>query len=171
MELLDNYLPYDLFNDLQSKIMGPHFPWYYNEYTLSPRGDHFNEDKNTFQFTHSLFKSNRGVTGEWFNIAVPILQKLVGSNLIIKVKANCNPRDSKNTMLGNFHIDTEFDNAKTAIFYFNTNDGYTEFETGEKVQSKANRLVIFDANTKHVGFTCTDAKTRVLLNINYLLSK
>ena len=57
---------------------------------------------------------------------------------------------------------------KTAIFYFNTNNGYTEFETGEIVESIANRIVIFDGRIKHRGTTCTDQKTRVVLNINYI---
>ena len=71
-------------------------------------------------------------------------------------------------MIGGYHIDQSFNNAKTAIYYVNSNNGWTEFETGEVVNSVANRIVIFDSNIKHVGYSCTDEKTRVVLNINYL---
>ena len=32
---------------------------------------------------------------------------------------------------------------------------------------KKNRLVIFPANVKHTGTTCTDKDERIVLNINY----
>ena len=48
----------------------------------------------------------------------------------------------------------------------NTNDGYTEFENGHRVESVANRVVIFDSNIKHTGVSCTDEKRRVVINFN-----
>lgn len=57
---------------------------------------------------------------------------------------------------------------KTAIFYINTNNGYTKFNIKKKiVKSKANRLVKFPAKIKHTGTTCTDKDERIVLNINY----
>ena len=171
MELLDNFLPPEEFRAFQENIMGQLFPWFFNEYTLSPNGDHFDEDKDSFQFTHMMYKQNHGVVSETYNLTIPILRALGASNLLIRMKANLNPREAENKMLGNFHVDVPYPNTKTAIFYCNTNNGYTEFESGEKVSSVANRMVIFDSNIMHVGYTCTDAKTRVVLNINYLPSK
>ena len=55
----------------------------------------------------------------------------------------------------------------TSIFYVNTNNGYTKFEDGTKVESVANRMVIFPSNMKHIGTSCTDEKTRVVINFNY----
>lgn len=63
------------------------------------------------------------------------------------------------------HTDTNFD-CRTAVFYVNTNDGYTNIE-GEKVASVENRLVKFGALTKHTGSSTTDSQIRVVLNINY----
>jgi len=51
--------------------------------------------------------------------------------------------------------------------YVNTNNGYTKFEDGTKVESVANRLVTFPANMKHKGTSCTDEKIRVVINFNY----
>ena len=49
----------------------------------------------------------------------------------------------------------------------NTNNGWTEFENGDRVDSVENRLVIFDSQMKHAGNTSTDQKIRVLINFNY----
>ena len=82
-----------------------------------------------------------------------------------RLKINLNPKAHKVFEHG-YHIDINIP-SKTAIFYLNTNDGYTAFETGEKVESVANRLVVFDSNIKHTGTTCTNQKARLVLNINY----
>ena len=55
----------------------------------------------------------------------------------------------------------------TATYYLNTNNGYTELKTGEKVESVENRMLVFDSNIEHQGVTCTDEKRRVLINFNY----
>ena len=56
----------------------------------------------------------------------------------------------------------------TSIFFINTNNGYTMFETGKKVPSVENRLVTFPNNLMHTGISQTDTKSRVTLNLNYL---
>jgi hypothetical protein len=74
---------------------------------------------------------------------------------------------------------------KTACFYINTNNGSTEFrkeysdyetlayglppdpDHGAKIESVANRMIIFDSNLEHGGHACTDEKVRVLVNFNY----
>ena len=57
----------------------------------------------------------------------------------------------------------------TSILYINTNNGYTELESGEIIESIANRLVTFPANTRHRTITQTDEQTRILINFNYLM--
>ena len=68
-----------------------------------------------------------------------------------------------------FHTDFEEDQfvGKTAVYYVNTNNGYTEFKSGVKVNSIANRMVIFDSKYEHAGVTSTDTNRRVVLNINF----
>jgi hypothetical protein len=51
--------------------------------------------------------------------------------------------------------------------YINDNNGYTEFDTGEKVKSVQNRVVIFKNGLLHQGVSCTDVAKRLVLNINY----
>ena len=74
--------------------------------------------------------------------------------------------------VGSYHNDYAMpyflENAKVAILYLNTNNGGTKFEeTGQIVQSKANRLVKFPMDVWHAGVWCTDAKLRVVMNICY----
>ena len=65
-----------------------------------------------------------------------------------------------------FHID--YPDGKTAVFYINTNDGYTEFESGVRVSSVANRACIFDSNLKHRGTTHAEGdQQRIVVNFNY----
>ena len=59
-------------------------------------------------------------------------------------------------------------NLKTAILYLNTNNGYTKFESGEKITSVENKLIIFNAKEKHSGTTNScEQPYRVVLNLNY----
>ena len=81
-----------------------------------------------------------------------------------------------------FHIDIESNwlgnqQWTTAIFYINTNNGYTLFEDGTKIESVANRIIEFDGDTRHTGSTHTiatpchkydEGRFRVVLNINFL---
>ena len=54
-----------------------------------------------------------------------------------------------------------------AIYYVNSNDGYTEFRDGTKVESIANRLAIFPSTMEHTGSTCTNTKFRCVINFNF----
>ena len=76
-----------------------------------------------------------------------------------------------------FHYDNEFAGSRlpdgtltsyTAIYYVNTNNGYTLFKDGNlKVDSVGNRIVIFDSCKLHKAVSCTDEKRRVVINFNY----
>ena len=56
---------------------------------------------------------------------------------------------------------------KGAILYINDNNGKTILEDGTEIESKANRLLLFDASKPHNSTSCTDAKSRINININY----
>ena len=59
---------------------------------------------------------------------------------------------------------------KTAIFYVNSNNGYTEFQIGRKrkvVKSKSNHIVMFDSAIKHRAVSQTNSDRRIVINLNY----
>mgnify|MGYP001457500618 CR=1 FL=1 len=155
MEVIDNFLPLDEFKSLESIMMGDKFPWYYND-AICYQGD------NLFQFVNCFYNIN-GIDNGLFHLIEPYLHNFVIKKLY-RIKANRRPRSSFNRK-SFYHID--YPNMSTAILYINTNNGYTKFKKGGKVKSVSNRVVIFDSNLEHAGFTCSDEKTRVVINFNY----
>ena len=53
----------------------------------------------------------------------------------------------------------------TAIINLTTCNGYTIIGN-EKIMSKENELMFFDADTLHCGSIQTDTQTRIVININ-----
>ena len=64
------------------------------------------------------------------------------------------------------HTDDLFPH-KAAILSINTCDGYTKLEDGTKIDSVANRVLLFDGSKLHTPSTCTNQPVRMNININY----
>lgn len=161
MKVIDNFLLPEEFAPIKEYMMGPEFPWYFNQTV-----DYDGEITNKFQFVHNFIMIEKGLVSNSMGILSPVLNKLDMKHLL-KLKANCNPRgDGKN--IGEHHVDNGVPTALTAVYYINTNNGGTEFQSGEFVESVENRIVIFDSTMAHRGVSCTDEKVRVLANINYI---
>ena len=160
MQIIDDLMPSYQFKQLQSVMMGTDFPWYYNEGILSQN------EKDKYQFTHTLYDIRPPWNGERdFYYLVSSFFINLGMRKLYRVKANLNPRTIFHRE-GGYHTD-DFPCPYTAVFYANTNNGYTKIKGHGKVKSVANRLVIFDSSLKHSGFTCTDEKRRIVLNFNW----
>lgn len=161
-EIFDEYLNKDIFKSIQNVFINNYnFPWYYNE-KVANIDEEFHLDRH--QFTHMIFRENQGICSDFYQYIVPLIEK-INTPMLMRVKANLGTRTNEHVE-GGFHTDSKL-NHKTAVFYLNTNNGYTLFENGEKVESLENRLVVFDSNIPHTGVSQTDTKVRCLLNINY----
>ena len=166
MQIIDNFLPDYQFKQLQSIILGLEFSWYWNDTILFPYEDSY--DPKDYQFVHMIFNGDDGgIRSEYYSFC-DILQQRLGVKKLHRIKMNLTPRTFFHRK-GGMHIDLSEVTSiqKTAIFYVNTNNGWTEFKKGGKVKSVANRIVIFDSNLQHTGVTCTDEKRRVVINFNY----
>ena len=166
MEVIDNFLSEYQFKQINNVILTDHFPWYWNGETLPSDDDYYNP--NDYQFTHRIFDlSDGGILSDYYSLC-DIIQQRLGVRKLSRIKKNLLPRTFFHRK-GGMHTDlwglTSI--QKTAIFYVNTNNGWTEFKKGGKVKSVANRIVIFDSNLEHQGVTCTDEKRRVVINFNY----
>ena len=179
MKIEDNFLDQEKFDKLQTLMWADNFAWFYvdgidysirdsNGVLSYPRGG----DKNKFQFYHMFFHS--GAQSSPFLESLNPLLKKINPMSVWRIKANLltiTPEiveNSFHTDIGNFENSPEkLKQWTTAIFYINTNNGYTKFEDGTKVESVANRMVTFPSNIKHLGTSCTDQKTRVVINFNY----
>ena len=90
--------------------------------------------------------------------------------LYMYFKINLLKQEAKITE-GGMHIDEPDapETALTSILYMNTNNGYTIFESGEKIASVENRLVTFPNNIEHTGTTNNcDAIYRCVMNIDWI---
>ena len=155
-ELIDNFLGPEDLKKIQDLFLGSKIAWNcINGIVLPGDGD--------FQFVHVLY-TNYAPVSPFFNDLSPIWKKLDPVS-IVRCKANLNMKTPEHVESA-FHRDV--DNCITAIYYVNTNNGYTEFESnGMKVNSVENRLVIFDSNEKHREVTTTDTPRRSVINFNY----
>jgi len=168
MEVIDNFLPEYQFKQISNVILGWRFPWYWNEGVLYRDGDVNNP--MIYQFTHRIFDLAEGeILSDYYPLFDMVQQKLRVSCLD-RIKLNLNPRTVFHQK-GGYHTDLPKSNPlqhqKTAVFYINTNNGWTQFKKGGRVKSVANRIVIFDSNLEHTGVTCTNEKRRVIVNFNY----
>lgn len=166
MEVLDNFLPQEEYESVYHSMMTNKFPWYINQ---GPVDANKVEDYQAYQFFNIMFNQFEG-KGPEFEIAARLLN-YVQPYQLLRVKANLTPYSGATSYEHGMHCDVNTDiikGSKTAVYYVNTNNGYTRFEdTGEKVESIANRLCIFDADRKHTGSTPTNNKQRVVINLNY----
>ena len=156
MKITDNFLEKSEFENINKTFHLSNFPWYFMPFKV-------HEGDDNYQFYH-LFLAKGKVLSEHFDILHPVLKKL-GVKEIIRIKANLTLKQ-KEHIKSDMHVD--FKNCKTAIFYLNTNNGYTLFDKGNKIHSKENRVVEFDSNLKHCAVDHTDTKYRIVINFNYL---
>lgn len=163
IKIIDNFLSPEAFGLLEANIINPMFPWYLQKST-----DYDGDGR--FQFTYLFFDhlqwiGNKDTIAPFLDILDPIA--------IRRIKANLQP-PTEQIVTNNLHVDIP--NLKespitTGVFYLNTNDGKTIFETGEEVSSVANRMVLFNNNLRHTGTTCTGTFPRIVINFNLILKK
>lgn len=160
IRVVDQWLPDFSVDQLGKLLTNSFFPWHYCDKIVSAC------PTDNYQFTNVGYGSGEPKS-ELYGILsnLSVLEKLKASALI-KIKANLQPRSAE-LIKNPLHVDNQFPNAMTAIYYVNTNNGYTFFENGETVDSIAGRLVIFPSSLKHGGTTCTDEKYRCVINFNY----
>ena len=157
MKIIDNFLPEEEFKFIQSLMMGGKFNWFYAEGRVM-------EDDGEFHMIHMFYQPEVGANSEHINIWNTFMNKIEAKECK-RIKANLTFKTPtiEPTL---YHID--YPDMKTAVFYINTNNGCTEFESGVRVNSVANRVCIFDSNLKHRGTTHTEGDhPRIVVNFNY----
>lgn len=158
MKVIDNFLDKKNFEHIRDQMISIKFPWYYNN------NSNYAHD-GIAQLTYSFYfwDDPVRVTGN-IQLLKPILDKLNVKGLI-RIKANLNfPSSDKKPI---YHIDSPFKKTKTAVYYLNSNNGGTKFKD-KFVESKENRMVIFNTQTKHSAIPHDNNKqARFVINFNY----
>ena len=163
MKVIDDFLSPSEYEQVRDYLLGPKVKWKFNTHKVRPGDDQI-------QFTHRCYDAKRFPVykEDTMEALDPIWAKLCSEyrlDILTRVKVNMQLK-TPDPEFSELHVDTNQHN-NTAIYYVNTNNGYTRFKDGTKVDSIANRIVIFDAQTEHGGVTQTDEQVRVVVNINY----
>jgi len=162
--LEDNFLSNDVFKELQDRII--HEPiWKYDDGI-----DYKDDEAGKFQFVHVFIMSGHPFS-PFYDVVQPALER-IDPLTFLSGKANLLTKTDE-VIENSFHRDLSFMDYnrmkewKTGILYINTNNGYTLFEDGTKIDSVENRFVSFPSTMAHTGTTCSDENIRVVLNFNY----
>jgi len=170
VHIIDDFLPEEEFKQVSNFITGEVIPWYYGPVIKDNIEDVSSIDcssDDNYQFSHLFYIDDQ--PAPFIERIHPLINSIleIGCRSLVRVKANLTLKTNQIVEHG-FHVDyDDFDGGKTAIYYVNTNNGYTKFESGDTVDSLENRLVIFDGTTMHTGTTCTDKNARYVINFDF----
>ena len=114
MKVVDDFLPSYQFKEIQSLLMGPEFPWYYNDH-ICDEGDGLFQDKHTF------YNRKSGMTSDYLSLFDYCLNRLGVKELWRMLMP------IQDLLKIYYHTDC-FPCPYTAVYYINTNNGYTKFK-------------------------------------------
>jgi hypothetical protein len=176
IEVIDNFLSKTDHDNLTAELLGVEFPWYYQGTKIagidsmalvepSQRAIDMGYGFHDFQFTHQVYREHSWQSN-FGDIFASLLVK-IAPVAWIRIKANMTLQAQEVATIG-FHNDHPSDLVKASIYYLNSTDGGTIFQSGDRVECVANRLVTFNANEMHSAETFTNARVRCVVNMNYI---
>ena len=160
-EVIDQFLPKDIFGKIKSNMIHPDFTWNLCN-SVSNSDESFLLKNSSYYFVHIFF--NKIFVDENIKFLLPLLDRIDCKSLI-RIKGNLYPSTEK-VYEHNNHVDYNYSH-KGAIFYLNTNNGKTILNNTIEINSVENRLLYFDPSIIHKSTTCSDKKYRLNININY----
>ena len=158
-EVVDNFLHHSDYQDLKNLLFSKDFYWHYNDHISATE----KENPKLYYFVHTFF-SQHAVKSQFIKVIDPIINKL-DPFAIHRIKANLYPNTNEYIEHG-LHRDLIVPH-RGAVFYVNTNNGFTILEDGTKIESVRNRILFFNSNEWHCSTSCTDEKVRITINFNY----
>ena len=145
--------------EIENFVTSSDFPWYYIK--------HKNEEKKEEIFFGHNFYWDHNFCSAHINLITPLLN-FIRPTSILGIRMNLSINKNEHYFSG-FHTDKFNNQTKhtTAIFYLNTNNGYTELEDGTKILSEKNKLASFPASVVHRSCSSTNNSCRIVINFNY----
>ena len=173
IKIIDNFLSEDELTKLQSYILSNEFPWFYHDQVVGNEVGE-KESPDNFQFVHNIYYLNKPNSSIYPQFIEPMfvrkLEKQLNLGALIRIKSNLTLKTKTINEILPYHWDfsePQFKKSFTAVYYLNTNNGYTKFEDGTKIESVENKFVIFPTYLKHTNATTSNTKTRVVIVFNY----
>ena len=167
ISITDNFLAKREFDILRTELLQFDFPWFFNPTIVSTE-----KNNSPGVFIHKVHENSENYSPFYDVLKNSRMLEQLRAAVLLRININLNPRN-KEPYFADYHIDAPSLGEKaaaqwiTSIFYVNTNNGYTELESGEIIESVANRMVSFPLNTRHRGVTQTDEQRRLVINLNY----
>jgi len=159
---IKNFLKKNDYNNFYNIINDKYFPWFYSDAQTM----YVNKDR--FFFYHNLFYEGEH-SSPYCNI-IDVFIKRLKIKKLLSAKLNLVTKDSSEKYISHLHVDNHVKKAKTAIYYINTNKGFTFLKADKniKVLCEENKIFIFDSRIEHCVISQTDTNKRMVLNLNYL---
>ena len=137
-------------NTSPKNILSPLIPGMMKTYIYEKENEYY-PFRADYKMVHIVYL-NREIQSNFWNELNPLFSAL-DLLAVLRVKINLSKREEKVTEHG-MHVDYSFPH-KTGILSINTCDGYTKLEDGTKIDSVANRMLLFDASNPHNSSTTT----------------
>ena len=185
IELYDEVLNKTDFEKVKHVVESAEFPWYirYNRHVTNStyhKDEDMYQNNLLFSFTH-LCSGWDNIKTDYYNMTNELAEKC-------KIKANLNDYvterlrwrmhiRSETNVLASPHLDMQNfepkDRLKVGIFYLHDSDSPTfiydeEKKIVDKVESKANRLLVMPGDVFHGGSKPKTHNFRIVLNINWV---
>tara|TARA_R110002020_G_scaffold52204_2_gene147006 strand:- start:554 stop:1033 length:480 start_codon:yes stop_codon:yes gene_type:complete len=159
LKIKNNFLPVKEFNDLKKLVFSNEFGWFYRQHQVE-------EYKDQPYLCHSVI-SHGIVNSPFYESHFKCLLRELNANICSEIRVNLMVRDIERYKSA-YHKDRPYE-CKTAIFYINSNDGYTQFKkTNKKVLSEENKILIFNSQEQHRAVSPINIFARCVVNINYV---
>lgn len=173
MEVIDNFLPEEEFLFLQKEIVfNSSVPFFLSDAVALDSIENIEDGNWNWYGAHLLYFSPSPCSSYYDMVYEVLVKKLIECDkapflrALLRMKINFYPFTCK-LKEHHPHYDYDFDHTG-CIFSLNTCDGYTKLEDGTKIDSVANRILIFDSSKLHSSTTTTNQKGRFNININYV---
>jgi hypothetical protein len=189
IEVIDNFLDKEIFNDVYNKINDGNFPWFKNKNpsTVDKKDldsrDNFKDMIEYMQFVHIFYSYNSDKNvyekSNYFHIIEGVcnqlLKKFNREDILIKrAKVNLQPQHLKFDKHNHNspHVDLKNEEHKVLLLYINDSDGDTFFfdknsKIIKKVSPVQNRAIIFDGDILHAGSHPKNSDSRIVINIDF----
>jgi len=160
MKIVDNVLTDYQCDSIFNTVTTYGFPYYYSN-NLNGK-----DYLGNYYFTYFLMDEFEIKDDKWLPIFIPLMNRFsVPLEKVRRLKVNLHPRvqfRDKHQPHTDYPPDSEL---TTYLYYANTCNGYTGFKN-KKIESKRNRMVIFDGSIPHYSTNCTDTNARISINFD-----
>ena len=169
INIVDNFLNHEDWKNIHDHMISPwSFSWYYNKSSYPPNDTHWSYSQLTHLFYSGVVQIDSNPLISMENSLIQPILNLISPCILLRAKANLTtPATSMDDPSKTFHTDTGVKDSITAVYYVNDNDGKTIFKDGSKVDSVANRMLMFPSNLEH-GVERSTKSDRFVINFNFV---